>query len=164
MAISNITQTMQYISWCTLGVIALSGILYFIRNKINSKKTISMESTWSCGYVGDTSGMQYSASSFVRSYRKMAKPLLTLYKKKEDITDIFPKQASIEISVYDKLEKWFIDFPLKQIKYFLSLFKFIQNGNPQFYILYGIFFIIMILGVPYLYNMLSVFVKFLNQL
>lgn len=163
-AVYKITNTMQYISWCTLGVIALTATLFFIRNKVNSNKTILVAPTWGCGYVGDTSRMQYSASSFVRSYRKMAKPLLTLYKKKEEIAGVFPRHASIEISVYDKLEKWFIDYPLKQIKYFLSLFKFIQNGNPQFYILYGVFFVVMILGAPYLYNMLVIFVKFLNQL
>ena len=35
--------------------------------------------------------MQYTASSFVRAYRKLAEPLLSIRKKKKEIKEVFPK-------------------------------------------------------------------------
>jgi len=50
------------------------------------------------------------------------------------------------------------------MKYFFGKFRFLQNGNPQFYILYGVIFIVLILGVPYLYDVLKSCIEFLNNL
>ncbi len=55
---------------------------------------------------------------------------------------IFPAKANLETHPYDKIEKWLIDYPIINLKYFLSRFLFIQNGRVQSYVAYGIVFII----------------------
>ena len=162
--VTNTGYTMMYIGWCSTGLIVLTGIIFFIRKKITAQKSVAVTPTWSCGYVGNTAKMQYSASSFVRTYRKLAEPLLSIYKKKKEIKGIFPRDGWRETHPYDIVEEWLIDIPLKQIKYFLGKFRFLQNGMIQMYTLYGIVFIILVLGLPFLYGAIKSLIEFLNQL
>jgi len=162
--VTNTGYTMMYIGWCSTGLIVLTGIIFFIRKKITAQKSVAITPTWSCGYVGNTAKMQYSASSFVRTYRKLAEPLLSIYKKKKEIKGIFPRDGWRETHPYDIMEEWLIDIPLKQIKYFLGKFRFLQNGMIQMYTLYGIVFIILVLGLPFLYGAIKSLIEFLNQL
>ena len=162
--VTNTGYTMMYIGWCSTGLIVLTGIIFFIRKKITAQKPVAITPTWSCGYVGNTAKMQYSASSFVRTYRKLAEPLLSIYKKKKEIKGIFPRDGWRETHPYDIVEEWLIDIPLKQIKYFLGKFRFLQNGMIQMYTLYGIVFIILVLGLPFLYGAIKSLIEFLNQL
>ncbi len=162
--VTNTGYTMMYIGWCSTGLIVLTGIIFFIRKKITAQKSVAITPTWSCGYVGNTAKMQYSASSFVRTYRKLAEPLLSIYKKKKEIKGIFPRDGWRETHPYDIVEEWLIDIPLKQIKYFLGKFRFLQNGMIQMYTLYGIVFIILVLGLPFLYGAIKSLIEFLNQL
>ncbi len=162
--VTNTGYTMMYIGWCSTGLIVLTGIIFFIRKKITVQKSVAITPTWSCGYVGNTAKMQYSASSFVRTYRKLAEPLLSIYKKKKEIKGIFPKDGWRETHPYDIVEEWLIDIPLKQIKYFLGKFRFLQNGMIQMYTLYGIVFIILVLGLPFLYGAIKSLIEFLNHL
>ncbi len=160
----SITETLFIIGLCSLGFIALISLIFFIRKRITVYKPVRFDSTWSCGYVGPAEKMQYTASSFVRAYRKLAEPLLLIRKKKKEITGIFPKNGLQETHPYDKSELWLIDYPLKQLKNFFNLFAFLQNGNLQFYILYGIVFITLVLGIPIIYDYIKSFVQFLNHL
>jgi len=162
--IANSGYTMMYVGWCATGLIALTGIIFFIRKIITAQKPVVISSTWICGYVGDTAKMQYTASSFVRTYRKLAEPLLLIHIKKKEVKDIFPVDGWRETHPYDLLEEWLIDIPLKQIKYFLGKFRFLQNGMIQMYTLYGIVFIILVMGLPFIYGAIKSLIEFLNQL
>lgn len=162
--IANTGYTMMYVGWSSTGLIALTGIIFFIRKKITAQKPVAIAPTWGCGYAGDTAKMQYTASSFIRTYRKLAEPLLLIHKKKKEVKGIFPKDGWRETHPYDLLEEWLIDIPLKQIKYFLGKFRFLQNGMIQMYTLYGVVFIILALGLPVLYGAIKSVIEFLNHL
>ena len=152
------------IGWCAAGFIALAGLVFFIRQKATGRKPVSVSATWGCGYVGDVSRMQYTAGSFVRSYRKLAEPLFSMQKKKRPVEGIFPTDGWQETHRHDKLEAWLIDQPLKTLRHFIGKFQFLQNGNPQFYILYGIVFITLVILVPLAVGRMEALIQFLNQL
>lgn len=158
------TNTMQNIGWCAFGLIVLASFIFFIRKLVTNQKPVVVEPTWGCGYVGDTARMQYTASSFVRSYRKLTEPLLSIHKKKKEVKGIFPIESWHETQPFDKVEEWLIEIPLRKVKYILGKFRFLQNGNPQFYVLYGFLFIIFVLALPPLYEVIQSFFKFLNHL
>ena len=64
-------------------------------------------------------------------------------KKEQELPkDIFPVSGHFESESYDKLESNFIDKPLSAYRKFTDRFSFLQNGKMQFYVLYGIIFII----------------------
>ena len=152
--------TLQAVS---IAVIALMGLSFFIWG-IKKMTTISAElviaPTWGCGYVAPTAKLEYTANSFVRSFRKLIHPLLLMNKNENELKGVFPNPVHSETHPYDKMEKVIIDAPLKYLKGFMGIFRFLQNGNPQFYILYGVFFIFIIITFPLLVNM----IEYLNGL
>lgn len=160
----SITETMQTIGFSAVGFIALGLLIFFIRNKIIAQKSKTMLATWSCGYVGETEKMQYTASSFIRSYRKLAEPMLSIQKNKIELEGVFPIKGKHETHPHDKIEEWFIDKPWSLMKVFFGKFRFLQNGNPQFYVLYGAAFIALIIGVPLINEIIKKIIYFLNQI
>jgi hypothetical protein len=152
------------IGFCAIGFAVLAGVIFIIRKRITSSKPQYIQPTWGCGYTAPTSKMQYTASSFIRAYRKLAEPVLYIFKKQKDITGIFPKSGAQETHPYDKAELWLIDYPLRRFKNFLNRFAFLQNGNPQFYILYGMIFISLVLIIPVIIEYVQSLIQFLNHL
>jgi len=135
-----------------------------IRKLAFRKKTISVLPTWNCAYTAPTSRIQYTASSFVKTYSKLFGMIFLVYKKEKEVEGIFPTNAHLETHPYDKIEKWFIDYPITNLKLFLDRFTFVQNGRLQFYILYGILFIISIISIPLIYDKILIFIEFLKEL
>jgi formate hydrogenlyase subunit 3/multisubunit Na+/H+ antiporter MnhD subunit len=160
----SIAETMQHIGFGALGFIVLGLMIFFIRRKVTAQKPKSNLTTWGCGYVGETEKMQYTASSFIRSYRKLAEPMLSIQKRKIEIEGIFPVYGRHETHPHDKIEEWLIDKPWSLMKLFFGKFRFLQNGNPQFYVLYGAVFIALIIGFPVITETIKKIIYFLNQI
>jgi hypothetical protein len=75
-----------------------------------------------------------------------------------------PSKHGKETYPGDKVERWLIDKPLNLSKKLLERFSFLQNGNIQAYILYGLVFITMVILLPTIYALAASFIKILNQL
>jgi hydrogenase-4 component B len=159
-----LTATMSMIGLCSAVFLGLAGLIFLLRKRMISRKPQAVDATWGCGYIAPTSKMQYTASSFIRAYRKLAEPLFSIHKKKKEMHGVFPISGGQETHPYDKVEEWFIDYPLLQLKKFFNRFVFLQNGNLQFYILYGVVFITLILVVPFAVEYIKALINFLNQL
>ena len=155
---------LNWIGLCALGISVLVAVIFFIKKKATQNKPKHISPTWSCAYIVPTSKMQYTASSYVRTYRKLAEPMLTIAVKKEDIKGIFPVHGRHETHPYDKAEAWIIDFPLRQLHFFINRFSFLQNGYLQVYIIYGVVFVTMVLVIPVIYDKIIALVQFFNQL
>jgi hydrogenase-4 component B len=108
--------------------------------------------------------MQYTAGSFVRSYSKLAKPLLDIEKKEVELSEVFPSEKHYETDPYDKIEHIFIDKPLKLLNKITDIFLFLQNGRLQRYILYGIIFITAVICLPLIIDKILSILHFLNNL
>jgi hydrogenase-4 component B len=159
-----IAEAVSKIGLSAAGFMALAGLVFLIRKKITVVKSQHTGTTWGCGYVAPTNKMQYTASSFVRAYRKLAEPVFSIYKKKKDVAGIFPKNGGQETHPYDKAEEWLIDYPLRQLKHFFNRFTFLQNGKAQFYVLYGMIFISLVLIIPVIFEYIQSLIQFLNHL
>jgi hydrogenase-4 component B len=157
-------QIMTSVGYASLSFLALSVLVFILRNGFLKLKPVRSETTWGCAYIGPSYKMQYTASSFVRNFRKLAEPILSIHKFKKEITGIFPGLAWHETHPKDKSEEVFIKYPLRRFRTFLNFFSFLQNGRPQFYILYGFTFIVLVIGVPEIYNILRIFFQFLHNL
>lgn len=163
-SVLNIVDNITIIGWYSLGFIALTALLFAIRQVITSGRIIREGATWGCGYTGDASKMQYTASSFIRTYRKLAEPLLLVRKEKVQAKGLYPELIKQETHPYDKIEKWVIDKPIYFYRQLLSRFVFLQNGNIQAYILYGFIFVGLTIMMPLIIEKIMVLVRFLNQL
>jgi len=152
------------IGWYSLGFILLTVVIFLLRRELVAHRIVATEETWGCGYQGDNSRMSYTASSFVRTYRKLFSPLLNIHSSKEGASGLYPLSMGKETYPGDKVERWLIDKPLHLSKKLLERFSFLQNGNIQAYILYGLVFITMVILLPTIYALAASFIKILNQL
>jgi len=155
---------LNWIGVSALGIACLAGFIFFIRWLVTRNRVQSISPTWGCGYVAPNSRMQYTASSYVRTYRKLAEPVLSVTVKKEAVKGVFPVKGRHETHPYDKAEAWFIDFPVRQLQVFINKFSFLQNGRLQVYILYGIVFITLVLMIPLIYDKISQTIQLLNRM
>jgi hypothetical protein len=75
--------TLTSVGWYSLGFILLMAIFFLVRHLATSKRSCEEDTTWGCGYVGETDKAQYTASSFIRTYRKLAEPVLDIHQDRE---------------------------------------------------------------------------------
>ncbi len=157
-------DSLRTINWLFLAFIVFVLLLLALKKFVSGNRAIEKAPTWGCGYPSPDSRIQYTASSFVRSYSKLAKPLLDIEKKEVEITEVFPHEKHYETDPYDKIERIFIDKPLKLINKINDFFLFLQNGHLQRYILYGIIFITATICIPLLIDRIIVVLHLLKTL
>ncbi|MBI9066355.1 MAG: hypothetical protein JEZ09_03615 [Salinivirgaceae bacterium] len=158
--LTNLTVIGAY----SFAFIILTGIVFFVRWLIIKRRTSKADLTWGCGYVGETKKAQYTASSFIRSYRKLVEPLLYIKKKKIGAKGIYPNSLKHITHPYDRIESYLIDKPIYLFRRILNRFAFLQNGNIQSYILYGFVFLVAAILFPIFISKIMVFIHLLNQL
>jgi hydrogenase-4 component B len=156
-------DALQSISWAAWGLILMVIILLVFRKFVMVNRTAEVGPTWSCGYIAPSARQQYTASSFIRTYGKLFSSVLLSFRSEKEISGVFPTEGHYESHPYDKIEKWLIDKPLKAYKSLMGQFLFLQNGKLQFYILYGIIFIVSVICIPLLYEKIIEFIHFIKQ-
>lgn len=161
---SKAFDTLTIIGWYSLGFILLTGFIYGLRHFITQQRENGEDVTWGCGYTGETSKMQYTASSFIRNYRKLVEPFLLIKKDKKDAIGLYPDVIKQETHPSDKVEDLLIDKPLLLIKRLLGQFRFLQNGMIQAYILYGFIFVGLTILLPLVIAKIATLINFLNRL
>jgi hydrogenase-4 component B len=161
---TNFIAMLQQVSLAVCSFIFLALLIFWIRKIAVAGKQTATAPTWGCGYEAPSPKLQYTANSFVRSYRKLVRPLLIMNKKENDLAGIFPNPVHSETQPYDKLEAVLIDIPIKHIRGFMGRFRFLQNGNPQYYILYGIIFIILVITLPLLIDGFNYVYELIRQI
>jgi hydrogenase-4 component B len=157
-------DSLQIINWLFFGFLIFVFLFLGIRKYMMRKRVIEIRPTWGCGYGIEGNRFQYTANSFVRSYSKLAKPVLDIEKKDVGITEVFPVGKHYETEPYDKIERVFINKPLKLLSKISDVFLFLQNGHLQRYILYGIIFITGVLGIPLIIEKFMTIIHFLNNM
>jgi hypothetical protein len=157
-------DSLYVINWLFLGFIIFILAVAWLRKYLSRNKIIETGATWGCGYGTPDSKLQYTANSFVRSYSKLAKPVLDIEKKDVEIAEVFPSGKHFETDPYDKIERILIDKMLKIISRISDFFLFLQNGRLQRYILYGIIFITGVICLPLIIEKIMTIIHFLNNL
>lgn len=141
---------MQKVGFASWGVIIMAFIIYRFKKFVTQKAVSYEKPTWGCGYVTNSSKIQYTSASFSRSYLDLVKPLIKVHRIEEKIKTVIPGKVRVESHILDKIELYFVDVPLKHLRSFIGRFKFLQNGSVQFYILYGVVFIFIAITIPFI--------------
>jgi hydrogenase-4 component B len=157
-------DSLKMINWLFFGFILFVLILLGLRKYLDRNKLVETGPTWGCGYTPASGKLQYTANSYVRSYTKLAKPILDIEKKEVEIGEVFPSEKHYETYSYDKIERLLIDSPIKLLNRFTDMFLFLQNGQLQRYILYGIIFITAVICLPMIIDKVLTILHFLNNL
>lgn len=145
------TADLNLVGLAGLAFLLLAAFIYVAKSRHNSRRQVSQGPTWGCGYTEGTPKIQYTATSFVKTYVQLFSFVLGNKKHQQLPTDIFPTSGHFESESYDKLESTFIDKPLGAYRTLMDRFSFLQNGKMQFYVLYGIIFIITTLLITFIF-------------
>lgn len=159
--LAPVNSTMMSISSGALLMVLICGALYCMKLLVTGKAVDRISTTWGCGYTGESPRLQYTATSFVKSYTVIASPLLRIKTTASAIKGLFPEKGEFHIRTYDKIEEKLIDSNLIRVGNFMTLFGFLQNGLIQYYILYGVLFIIAVLGFTFRKSIISFIISFL---
>lgn len=146
-ALPPITDNIANIGLISLIFIVLVISVFGIRWLIVHKRPKVAYETWGCAYVAPVRKAQYSGRSFTRSFGQLFSFLVKERKKVEKIPKekLYPVAYNFSTHSYvDMLERYFVTPLAKRLTFTLNYFQFIQNGQIQSYVLYGLFFIILI--------------------
>ena len=144
-SLAPMVQSIASVGQVSLIFIILIAAIYGIRWLLVRNRQIDTYETWGCGYIVPVKKAQYSGQSFTRSFG-----LLFSFLKGKRTSEripkerIFPGHYSYSTPYIDVLEKYLVEPLAKRLTFALNYFQFIQNGQIQSYVLYGLFFIILI--------------------
>ena len=144
-------SSLELVGLASLAFLLLAAIIYTAKSRHNLKRKVDVGPTWGCGYTEGTPKIQYTATSFVKTYVQLFSFVLGTKKEEKIPTEIFPTSGHFESESYDKLENSLIDKPLSAYRSFMDRFSFLQNGRMQFYVFYGILFIIVTLLITFIF-------------
>jgi hydrogenase-4 component B len=138
-------ENMAIIGKISLAFISLMVFIFGVRWLLVRKKQSIITETWGCGYIGSVNKAQYTGQSFTRSFGLLFS-FLKDNKKAERIPKqkLYPNKYSYSTHYIDILEKYMITPLAKRLAFTMNYFQFIQNGQIQSYVLYGLFFIILV--------------------
>lgn len=144
---SSLLNSISAIGKFSMLFILLLLIIYLIRKSFSSKHPVATGSTWGCGYPVPTSRMQYTSKSFSKSLGKLLDFIVLEKKKYREIStsEIFPNNRTHSSHYNDFFVTKIFDGIVGRLRYSMNYFQFIQNGKIQMYILYGVFFIVLVL-------------------
>ncbi len=121
------------------------GVLLTLRWLLLCRREVSERDTWGCGYDRPSARIQYTGFSF-------SLPLLRIVGKlfKNEMTDgqvkgMFPVSGRFEYKPGDFFQHYLVAPVVWAVRSFMERFTWIQNGNLQYYILYGIVFLMAVI-------------------
>lgn len=126
--------------------LTLTLLLYMARERALSIHGAEKSETWGCGYSAPDPRQQYTGASFVRIFRKQFHPIVMVRRKKLEIEKIFPGPQDLYATrTSDLIEEQIILKPLKKMILLAGRLRVFQNGQVQYYLLYGFVFILVVL-------------------
>ncbi|MBI5024388.1 MAG: hydrogenase [Candidatus Omnitrophica bacterium] len=125
-----------------IGTIAILTLL-----KRTAMKFLPVEKaqTWGCGYAMPTSRMQYTAASFAQPLLQIFRNVLDYRVKGNRPKEYFPEEGEVSSRVTDAAEDFFFRPAFGFIKSLSAKLKVIQCGYTQWYLLYILIFLLMLL-------------------
>ena len=136
---------MNNISLSALAFLGLTGIMLLIRRSFLANKTLESFKTWDCGYQAPDSRMQYSASSYAAPFLSLFNPFFALSTDTVKPHGYFPATARFSEKKHDVIEHYFIKRLTGFVNGLFKKFTWIQSGDTQLYILYGVIFLVLAL-------------------
>ncbi len=131
------------IIWIFIGI---TGLIFLLRSLLLRRRKVETFKTWDCGYRGGNSRMQYTGSSFSEHFISLNRIFFKVNEKVSSPEGLFPEKGEFESHIGDKLETLVILPGTALVRKFLNRFSWIQSGNTQQYILYGLVSLLIILA------------------
>jgi len=150
---AGIAHTLSWVGKASLILLALTMVVYLFRRNITRKKPAEMAPTWGCGYVAPGPEMQYTGKSFSKSLAKLFGFITIENKKYDELSSgsIFPAPRTYASFYLEFFETRVFEPVTRQFLRLFNYFVFIHNGKIQLYVLYGFFFVIVLIILSFIH-------------
>lgn len=125
------------ISYLNITFLILFLVFFGIRCYLLKNKTASSE-TWGCGYDKGTSKIQYTANSFTRPFLGFLTPFYVRVLEFKQIKELFPTKTTFKSRIFDIFDSYLIRPIVKMDEFIIKKFYWIQSGDTQRYLWYGL--------------------------
>lgn len=139
------TQILSDISMYNAGLLTTVGLILSARKLLLKNKSVTIHKTWTCGYDKPNPKMQYSNYSFSRPFLGFLTPFFIRELDFKGIKELFPKSTHFKSKTIDIFEYYLIRPIINFDKFVIKKFYWVQSGNVQKYLLYGLIFLLMVI-------------------
>ncbi len=140
--LASLLSTLRTVSILSLVLLGAVGLLTGLRALLLRGRKVARGSTWACGYRPVTPRMQYTASSYARPFLELVSPLFKEHGRPADVRALFPLNADSSSHTEELLEAYVTKPVLNALRATVKRFTWIQSGNLQQYMLYGLLFLL----------------------
>jgi formate hydrogenlyase subunit 3/multisubunit Na+/H+ antiporter MnhD subunit len=150
--IHGLTSMLQQVSLVLVMFVALVLMVASLRNIATRRLPERQGATWGCGSPHLSVRIQYTASSFTKQMGKLFGSLMPFRRKyyRVDKETLFPVTARYTYTYDDWVETMIFRPVSKLLNRFSTISLHIQDGRLQWYILYGLLFILVIILLTWL--------------
>ena len=135
------------ISLVCLIFLGIAAGLAIMRRLLLSGRSLSRAVTWGCGYHGVTPRMQYTGSSFADGILNLFGRMLKKDRHLSKPQGLFPAQGDLKTHTSDLFDFYFLQPLLGLLAHVFRRFRWIQHGDLQNYLWYGLAFLLVIIIV-----------------
>jgi formate hydrogenlyase subunit 3/multisubunit Na+/H+ antiporter MnhD subunit len=149
---AGMINSLTWVGRSSLILLLFIGVLFLLRKIITGARQAETSATWGCGYVAPTPALQYTGKSFSKSLAKLFGFITMEGKKYNELKtgSIFPSPRNYSSFYLEFFETRLIDPFIKQFLRIFNYFTFIHNGKIQVYVLYGFFFVIILIVLSFM--------------
>jgi formate hydrogenlyase subunit 3/multisubunit Na+/H+ antiporter MnhD subunit len=127
---------LKHISAAAGILLAILGVLIWLRQRLLSHRNVAQGGTWDCGYTRPNARMQYTASSFAQPLTSMFGFFLQTRQEAALPEGFFPSQSRLHTNTEDIFTRNLYRPIFRCIERFLLWLHWMQQGQVQIYILY----------------------------
>ena len=138
-------RSLEPLGVCAVGLLGLAALTAIIRRRLLSGRSVATTLTWDCGYRRPSSRMQYTASSFAQPLTDLFAPLLRVRDRVSLVKGVFPSTASFASETPDLYRERLYQPVFMGIERSLTVFRWLQHGRVQLYVLYIAFTLLVLL-------------------
>ncbi len=125
-------------------ILLISAIL-LVREFLLKNKNVTTNSTWGCAYDKPNTKMQYTNYSYTRPFLGFLTPFFIRELDFKNIKEIFPQKTHFKSKNIDLFEHYIIKPIINLDKTLIEKFYWVQSGNVQKYLLYGLIFLLLVI-------------------
>jgi NADH:ubiquinone oxidoreductase subunit 5 (subunit L)/multisubunit Na+/H+ antiporter MnhA subunit len=142
---NNLIGMLNSISLLMFVLLAGCGGIYVLKIFLLNKKVTEKNQTWCCGYQNPNPKMQYTGSSYVNTFLQLINPIMKTNTELKRPAGFFPAAALFKSNYKDIFNFYLINPLMKAIQNVLNILHWIQSGDMQQYIIYGLLFLLFLL-------------------
>lgn len=141
-----ISPTLSRISLTAILLIIVIALLYIVKRRTQSTRTVAQGPTWGCGFTAPNIRMQYTGESFAEGLESIATSLTqnTVEGRAVGKSEIFPTQHNYNVRHKDKIDRLLAEWWVELLRIINKRIMKLRTGKINHYILFALLFLVAI--------------------